>query len=180
MAINIAGLISVILGACLICQPISYAVDKTIPDGHCGNLLAFEAYTAILTVILDVMVIVLPLPIVWKLQMRTKRKIELSIVFGMGLMCVSENPQNSTLLLLADCFQHRRAHVHKDLCHDLCRSSKFHQKGGLHRADHRARTNLRGHDCVPAFLAFGLQTDRSNISFSKRNEFSRIHHEEAP
>ena len=82
MAINIAGLVSVVLGTCLICQPISYAVDKTIPDGHCGNLVAFEEYTAILTVILDIMIIVLPLPILWKLQMRTKRKIELSVWHG--------------------------------------------------------------------------------------------------
>lgn len=86
VAVNIAGLVSVVLGLCLICKPIHYAFDKTIPGGHCGNLTAFGLYPAILSLILDLMIVVLPLPILWKLQMQTKRKIELSVVFGMGLM----------------------------------------------------------------------------------------------
>lgn len=179
MAINIAGLVSVVLGACLICRPISYAVDKTIRGGHCGNLVAFEEYTAILTAILDVMVIVLPLPILWKLQMGTKRKIELTMVFGVGLMWV-ENPQTIVLHLIADCIQHRCTHIYKNLCYDLRRSSKSHQSRGLHRADHRPRTNRRGHQRVPAFYAFGYQTDWSNRCLSKRINFSRIHHKKAP
>ena len=86
VAINIAGMIAVVLATCLICKPISYYSDKTIPGGHCGNLPAFILYMAVVNLLLDFMVVILPLPMLWKLQMKTKRKIELSIVFGMGLM----------------------------------------------------------------------------------------------
>ena len=86
VVINIAGFLSVVLATCLICRPISYAFDKTVPDGHCGSLAAFELYTATFSIIVDFAVVVLPLPMLWKLQMKTKRKIELSVVFGMGLV----------------------------------------------------------------------------------------------
>ncbi len=85
VAINIAGLISVVLSTCLICRPISYSFDKTIPGGRCGDLEAFEIYTAVFSLLLDSTVFILPIPVLWKLQMQRKRKIELSIVFGIGL-----------------------------------------------------------------------------------------------
>jgi hypothetical protein len=63
-----------------------YILDKTIPNGHCGDLASFGLYTAITTLISDAMVVVLPMPMLWRLQMETKRKIGLSVVFGMGIM----------------------------------------------------------------------------------------------
>jgi len=88
IAVNMAMLVSVILVVCLICRPIAYSFDKTIPDGHCGDLLKFELYTAILNLIMDSIIVILPMPMLWRLQMQTKKKIGLIIVLGMGAMSV--------------------------------------------------------------------------------------------
>ena len=86
IAANMAMLISVILLVCLICNPIAYIFDKTIPDGHCGDLLQFELYTSISNLTMDAITVILPMPIHWRLQMQTKKKIGLTIVLGMGAM----------------------------------------------------------------------------------------------
>lgn len=81
-----AMLISVILLVCLICNPIVYIFDKTIPDGHFGGLLQFELYTSIFNLTMDAITVILPMPMHWRLQMQTKKKIGLTIVLGMGAM----------------------------------------------------------------------------------------------
>lgn len=89
VALNIMTLISVILGTCLICRPITYSFDKTIAGGSCGDLLQFELYTAISNLIADSITVILPMPMLWRLQMQKKKKVQLSIVLGMGTMWVS-------------------------------------------------------------------------------------------
>lgn len=86
VALNLATLLSVILGTCLICRPITYSFDKSIPNGHCGDLLGFEMYTTICNMISDSIIVTLPMPMLWGLQMQTKKKIGLSFVLGMGAL----------------------------------------------------------------------------------------------
>ena len=83
--INIASLIAVIVSTCSICRPYSYSFVKT-SGGYCGNLPSFEHYTAIWNLIADTIIVILPMPMLWGLQMQTKKKVGLSIVFGIGLM----------------------------------------------------------------------------------------------
>ncbi len=86
IALNLMTLISVIFASCLICQPILYGFDKTIPGGHCGNLAQFELFTGIMSLVSDSVIVILPMPMIWRLQMHTKNKVGISIVFGMGTM----------------------------------------------------------------------------------------------
>lgn len=86
IAINLTTFLSIFLASCLICRPIYYAFDRTIPNGRCGDLKRFELYTATMSLLLDLLVVVLPLPMLWRLQMKKKKKIQLSIVFGTGMM----------------------------------------------------------------------------------------------
>ena len=46
---------------------------------------------AILNLLQDVVVVVLPMPVLWGLQMATTRKVALSCMFGMGIMYASSN-----------------------------------------------------------------------------------------
>ena len=89
VAINVANLISVILSVLLICDPILYSYDRTIPGGRCGDLTKFQLYTAIFNLLADFIIVVLPMPMLWRLQMQRKRKIGITLVFGMGFMSVS-------------------------------------------------------------------------------------------
>ena len=75
-----------ILVAFLMCRPLAFNWDKTIPGGHCGNEVA--AYIAAHTInfIIDVSLAILPMPILWGLQMSLRKKVELSIMFSLGAL----------------------------------------------------------------------------------------------
>ncbi|CAG8953634.1 hypothetical protein HYFRA_00010093 [Hymenoscyphus fraxineus] len=88
IGINITILVSVILAVFLICKPLSYSFAPVTPGGHCGSLSSFELYTAVTSLINDFVIVVLPMPVLWRLQMAKKRKVGLAVVFGMGtLIC---------------------------------------------------------------------------------------------
>ena len=84
IGLNAAIFLSIFLGTLLICRPISYSFVKTIPNGTCGSLSSFELYTAIMNLMMDLIVVVLPLPMLWRLHMSSRKKIQLTFVFGMG------------------------------------------------------------------------------------------------
>ena len=67
------------------CLPVQYFYDKTIKGGHCieGQTQFFETMGA-LSLIEDVAIMILPMPIIWKLQMDLRRKLALTIVLSMG------------------------------------------------------------------------------------------------
>ena len=58
--------------------------------GKCGEILRYVIATSITNVAIDVTIFALPLPLVWRLQMATIRKIALTLVFGLGLAYVDE------------------------------------------------------------------------------------------
>jgi hypothetical protein len=74
-----------VLAAFLICQPFAYNWNKMIA-GHCGNTLAYYLSTGIVNLLIDVMIVALPLPILWGLQMELSRKVSLSIIFSLGAL----------------------------------------------------------------------------------------------
>ena len=84
-AFNLAFLISTVVATCLICKPIAYNWDYTIPGGFCGNAKAYATYTAVVNLLLDFTVVMLPMRILWGLQMATRRKVAVSGMFSMGL-----------------------------------------------------------------------------------------------
>lgn len=83
--INILNWLAAILATFLICSPISYIYVRIVP-GRCGNVEGFQTYTAVASFILDAAVVILPMPQLWKLQMKTKKKIGISIVLSLGVL----------------------------------------------------------------------------------------------
>ncbi|KAL8706966.1 MAG: hypothetical protein Q9201_000014 [Fulgogasparrea decipioides] len=86
LALNLASMIAVILSTALICHPVAYQFNRTIPGGHCGNLSTFQRFMAVWNLLADATMVALPMPVLWKLQMQARKKLELSIVFGMGIV----------------------------------------------------------------------------------------------
>ncbi|KAL8921166.1 MAG: hypothetical protein Q9172_004162 [Xanthocarpia lactea] len=68
----------------LICKPIQYNWDKTIPGGHCGDLMGVFRWTSLPNLITDIAMLILPLPMVWKLHTGLSQKIGLSLTFITG------------------------------------------------------------------------------------------------
>ncbi|KAF2800647.1 hypothetical protein K505DRAFT_190221, partial [Melanomma pulvis-pyrius CBS 109.77] len=86
---NVACAIATFIVACLICRPFAYNWDRINIDGHCGNQKQFYLWNGIQNLISDVITIVLPMPLLWKLQLPWTKKISLILIFGMGFgICV--------------------------------------------------------------------------------------------
>ena len=45
-----------------------------------------DLFIAIFNMVLDIVVVVLPMPVLWRLQMSRERKAALSCIFGLGLL----------------------------------------------------------------------------------------------
>jgi hypothetical protein len=69
-----------------VCTPTAYFWDKSINGGHCIDIHASFLSHAVLSMILDFMILILPMPIFWGLNLPKKQKIMLTSVFAVGGM----------------------------------------------------------------------------------------------
>lgn len=81
--ITVGGL-AMTLTSCFSCQPIAFFSDKSIEGGHCINLVAFWFSFSAFNIITDLAVLVLPMPVLKRLQLPRKQKISLIAVFALG------------------------------------------------------------------------------------------------
>lgn len=86
LAVNVTFGVSAIIANCLICRPIQYRWSPNIVTGICGDVKALDLDTAILNLLHDVVLVVLPIPILWRLQLASTKKVILICTFGIGIM----------------------------------------------------------------------------------------------
>ena len=84
LVINVAFGASAIIANCLICRPINYRWGLN-SVGSCGDQKALDMDIAILNLLLDVVVVVLPLPVLWRLPLARGKKAALTFMFGIGI-----------------------------------------------------------------------------------------------
>lgn len=75
--------LSSVLAVVLQCRPIHAFWEPEIPH-HCFNQVAFYIAQGSLNFVSDVMVVVMPIPLIWKLRLPLIRRIGLIIVFLLG------------------------------------------------------------------------------------------------
>ena len=68
-----------------ICQPIEMNWSA-VPGGRCGNQTAAFASVGIVDIVVDLVIFILPLPMVFKLQISKAHRIALSCIFGAGIL----------------------------------------------------------------------------------------------
>lgn len=73
----------------LICQPVAMNWNQLTPGGRCGNQNAAFSAVGYIDLLSDLIILVLPIPIVLKLQLPMANKIGLSAIFGAGILCVN-------------------------------------------------------------------------------------------
>lgn len=95
---NFAFLLATILAECLICQPLSYRWDLAIKGASCGDEQALTMYTAGLNLLQDIIVVFIPMPILWGLQMAPLKKLGVACIFGLGIVYGSRSLPNRALL----------------------------------------------------------------------------------
>ena len=90
--INAAFGLATILSACLICLPISFNWDHSIPGGYCGNQKSLDLFIGVFNLLMDVTLVVLPMRVLWGLQTTVGKKAVLSGMFGLGIVYVYRSP----------------------------------------------------------------------------------------
>lgn len=77
----IANFLVMVTTGFLICVPLKFYWDRSIPGGHCLDLNTLVRWCSFMNIITDLIMIILPQPVIWKLKTTTKVKIGLSITF---------------------------------------------------------------------------------------------------
>ncbi|KAK4032018.1 hypothetical protein C8A01DRAFT_20849 [Parachaetomium inaequale] len=91
MACRIVGVIIVlwntgsILGILLICRPIALNWDLTLP-GTCGDVRLYYLWLGGINVVAEAMILLLPVPFLYRLQMKTYKKLVAIGLFSIGWM----------------------------------------------------------------------------------------------
>ncbi|PWY84835.1 hypothetical protein BO70DRAFT_361231 [Aspergillus heteromorphus CBS 117.55] len=85
----VAWTIATILAQFLICRPFAYNWDTTIPGGSCGHWNPFNMTIRVLNFVTDVVVLIIPMPLLYGLRLVRYKKMTLMIIFGLGAVtCV--------------------------------------------------------------------------------------------
>jgi hypothetical protein len=85
------GLIVAYFVACFIaifaiCRPFAFNWDQSIAGGRCANIMASYRYISIANIVIDLILLALPMPGIYKLHVKRSVKIGLFITFAMGSM----------------------------------------------------------------------------------------------
>ncbi|KAK8037649.1 hypothetical protein PG991_000995 [Apiospora marii] len=86
MAFSVAWTILTILMGMLICQPVEMNWNPFTPGGRCGNQLAGFVAVGIIDVVNEFCILLLPMPMVWWLQMPLRYKAAVFCMFGVGVL----------------------------------------------------------------------------------------------
>ncbi|OJK01626.1 hypothetical protein ASPACDRAFT_116530 [Aspergillus aculeatus ATCC 16872] len=83
------------------CRPFRYTWDKYHTTGTCVNMQPLLIAIAALNLAIDLTIFCLPLPTLWRLQMNLRKKLELSVIFLLGLIvCVMSGIRIKALIQL--------------------------------------------------------------------------------
>lgn len=72
------------------CKPIRFAWEQTFDtsNGDCPHLIPIRLGAAATLLIADVIILIMPIPMLWSLQMKLSRKVQLIALFGIGFLLV--------------------------------------------------------------------------------------------
>lgn len=74
-----------ILEAFLICRPYAKNYHVDLP-GYCGNVRTFYIWLSALNLVSDLVILLLPIPFVYKLQLPLKKRLGLVAMFTVGVL----------------------------------------------------------------------------------------------
>jgi hypothetical protein len=86
MVLALCYFVSVIVETLAMCKPVQFNWDKTI-KGHCiKNAPTAYIVAAVSNLLIDVIIVAMPVPVLWSLRMKTKKKIGIVAIFSLGAM----------------------------------------------------------------------------------------------
>lgn len=97
------GLVSLFYSSVFQCHPIAKAYHKDLP-GHCIDVIKTWKANAGFSIASDVMILVLPMPLIKSLHMSIKHKLGLALLFGLGSLWVTDGHSKLISILLVQVF----------------------------------------------------------------------------
>ncbi|KAF2710839.1 hypothetical protein K504DRAFT_500782 [Pleomassaria siparia CBS 279.74] len=76
--------IGITVALAVVCRPIEAYWDSNVV-GKCLNLVTFTYFTNISNLVTDVWIFLMPIPVIWHLQLQLRKKLLLSFIFSIGL-----------------------------------------------------------------------------------------------
>lgn len=99
MVVNIGSNTGIFFSSIFACSPIAAGWDITITDAKCIDRPALFQTTAALGVVTDVLIILIPIPMVIKLHMSRAKKVGLLVMFTIGSATVITSIVRLVLLI---------------------------------------------------------------------------------
>ena len=81
--LNIAWFVGIVLGTFLMCDPVQKTWIPTLP-GTCGTPSQLYIGSAVPSVVIDLLILILPVPIIWRLHTSLSKKTGITAVFILG------------------------------------------------------------------------------------------------
>ena len=75
---------TILIGAAM-CRPFALNWDPEL-KGHCGDRIPAYISIAALDIFGDLLILILPIPMIWNLHSSTLKKISLSCIFALGFL----------------------------------------------------------------------------------------------
>ncbi|KAK4077781.1 uncharacterized protein Triagg1_3475 [Trichoderma aggressivum f. europaeum] len=69
------------------CRPISQQWDP-VPGGTCRNIVVQELTSVSLNMVVDIGIVIMPLPVLWSLQLAVRSKLVVSVMFSIGFITI--------------------------------------------------------------------------------------------
>ncbi|MCJ1423199.1 hypothetical protein MMC29_001081 [Sticta canariensis] len=80
----VANCVGCILAGFFICTPLEFLWNRTIPGGHCLDINAWYRWGSLMNIITDVAMLMLPIPVIWKIQISKTVKLGLILIIATG------------------------------------------------------------------------------------------------
>ncbi|KAJ3459936.1 hypothetical protein MRS44_016009 [Fusarium solani] len=78
------------------CNPIRKHWDARVTEGSCGHQIGIYMTTATMGIVTDLILLIMPIPMIWRLQMPTRQKIGVILLFFIGFG-LPDTPSNISL-----------------------------------------------------------------------------------
>ncbi|KAF6818058.1 integral membrane protein [Colletotrichum plurivorum] len=82
-AVNLLNAVAIVLVSCLQCRPLESLWNPAVP-GVCINFSHFSVFNSTFNFVIDIVILLTPLPLVRKLNSSTRKKVLLSVNFALG------------------------------------------------------------------------------------------------
>ena len=66
------------------CNPVRQQWERTVPGGWCIQWIAALIAFAVMNTALNFVILILPTPLIWRLQMRLRRKVAVFVILALG------------------------------------------------------------------------------------------------